>query len=302
MPPCHRPTDRGIFLLILATAGLAAAPAEARRDEVVGKVPQLIFPVVGDARYIDDFGAARGQGSHEGADIMAPKRSIAVAAEAGRIKFWTTSARAGCMLYLNGESGTQYLYIHLNNDLTKGNDNTGKCVAGVSYARGLKDGQKVTAGQPIGLVGDSGDADGIASHVHFELHPNGGAAVGPYQYLRRAKKLLFAVVPGKPFTAALRGKLVEYSGSLRLRVDQVTSWPGSVRIRGVDREIELTVPSTTMIFDALGTILAVDALAGLQAGAGMLAWTEKADATLAAALGDPLILATERIELGAVAG
>ena len=34
------------------------------------------------------------------------------------------------MLYLYGESGTTYLYIHLNNDVTMANDNRGKCVAG----------------------------------------------------------------------------------------------------------------------------------------------------------------------------
>ena len=38
--------------------------------------------------------------------MMAPKRALALAAEAGTVKFWTTSSRAGCMLYLYGESGT----------------------------------------------------------------------------------------------------------------------------------------------------------------------------------------------------
>ena len=302
MPPCNRTTARGILLLILLVAGIAAAPAGARPDAAAGKVPQLIFPVVGDAKYTDDFGDARGQGAHEGNDIMAPKRSIAVAAEAGRVKFWTTSSRAGCMLYLDGESGTQYLYVHLNNDLTRGNDNTGKCVPGVAFARGLKSGEKVAAGEPIGFVGDSGDADGIASHLHFEVHPNGGGAVSPYPYLRRAKKLLFAAVPGKPFTAALRGKLVEFNGSLRLDVDQVTSWPGTIRVKGVNREVELSVPSTTMIFDALGILLAADALGSVETGTGMVAWTEKAGATIEAALGEPFMLATERIDLGEIAG
>ncbi len=54
----------------------------------------------------------------------------------GKVKFHTTSARAGCMLYLYGASGTKYIYIHLNNDLTVKNDNKGKCVAGGSYCKG----------------------------------------------------------------------------------------------------------------------------------------------------------------------
>src|SRR5918994_5814396 len=99
---------------------------------------------------------------------MAPKRSLAVAVEAGTVRFWTTSARAGCMLYLHGESGTTYLYVHLNNDLTDGNDNRGKCVPGIAYADGLRSGAKVRAGQVIAYNGDSGDADGIDPHLHFE--------------------------------------------------------------------------------------------------------------------------------------
>ena len=82
-----------------------------------------------------------GSGSHQGNDLMAPRRTIAVAAEAGKVKYWTSSSAAGCMLYLYGKSGTTYLYIHLNNDVTKGNDNRGKCVPGMAYAKGLKDGR-----------------------------------------------------------------------------------------------------------------------------------------------------------------
>jgi hypothetical protein len=303
MPPCSRTTARGIlFLITCLAATIGAAPAAARPDAGGAKVPQLVFPVVGDASYTNDFGDARGQGGHEGNDIMAAKRSIAVAAEAGRVKFWTTSARAGCMLYLDGESGTQYLYIHLNNDLTKANDNTGKCVAGVAYARGLKSGEKVGAGEPVGFVGDSGDANGIASHLHFEVHPDGGAAVSPYPHLKRAKKLLFAAVPGKPFTLALRGTLVAYDGSLAIDVDQATSWPGTRRIKGVDRVVELVVPPETLVFDSIGALAVDDILATAEPGTPIVAWTVKAPATLDAQLGTPLTLATSKIELGPALG
>ena len=116
-------------------------------------------------------------------------RALVVAVEPGKIVFWTTSATAGCMLYLYGRSGTSYQYIHLNNDLTNHNDNRGSCVAGVSYAPGLRDGQTVDAGDVIGYVGDSGDANGLHPHLHFEIHPGGGAAVSPYQWLQRATHL-----------------------------------------------------------------------------------------------------------------
>src|SRR5437870_4188970 len=178
----HRTTARSI-LILAAAVGILAGTAGA------ATVPRIIFPVVGSVQYIDDFGAPRPGGPHQGNDIMAAKKSPAVAAEAGRIKYWTTSASAGCMLYLYGQSGTMYEYIHLNNDITMRNDNRGKCVEGMSYA--VKDGAHVAAGQQIGYVGDSGDADGVHPHLHFEVHPKGGKATDPYPYLQSAQKLLF---------------------------------------------------------------------------------------------------------------
>src|SRR2546423_13964685 len=199
----HRTTARGV-LFLAATIGLAVSAAAAL---AANKVPEhIVFPVVGRVQYIDDFGAPRPGGPHQGNDIIAAKKSPAVAAEAGRVKYWTTSRSAGCMLYLYGESGTTYYYIHLNNDLTMRNDNRGKCVKGTAYT--VKDGAKVAAGQQIAYVGDSGDADGGNSHLHFEVHPGGGRAVSPYPYLQKAYKLLFAAKPGTPFSLTLSGTVV----------------------------------------------------------------------------------------------
>jgi hypothetical protein len=181
----HRTTA---VILALLLAGAATATAQAA-------VPRLVFPVVAKVMYTNDFGDPRGSGTHQGNDLMAAKKSKVVAVEAGRVSIYNGSSRAGCMLYLYGRSGTMYLYIHLNNDLTMRNDNDGGCRRGVSYARGLRSGQRVHAGQLVGYVGDSGDANGIAPHLHFELHPNGGRAVSPYRWLRAAWHHLYARPP-----------------------------------------------------------------------------------------------------------
>jgi hypothetical protein len=121
-------------------------------------------------------------------------------------------------------------------------------------------------------------------------------------HLKRAKKLLFAAVPGKPFTLALRGTLVAYDGALAIDVDQVTSWPGTNRVKGVDRIVELDVPAETLIFDSIGALALDDVLTTAQPGTPLVAWTAKAPATLDAQLGAPLSLSTSRIEVGAALG
>ena len=180
--------------------------------------------------------------------MLAPKRALALAAEGGKIKFWKTSARAGCMLYLYGTSGTTYYYIHLNNDLTKRNDNRGKCVAGTAYAKGLKNGAKVTAGQVVGYVGDSGDANGLHPHLHFELHPNRGSAVDPYPWLQRAQHLLFAAPRGSPFMLKLRGKVTVVSeDAIRLKTSSVSAWPMAQHQSKLSRSLLVLVPDTAIV-------------------------------------------------------
>jgi peptidase M23-like protein len=230
-----------ILLALLAAAVVASSSG-------AGGVPDpFVFPVVGPYRYTNDFGDPRGQGRHEGNDVLAPKKSIVVAVEDGKVKFWTTSARAGCMLYLYGASGTTYLYIHLNNDVTTANDNRGKCVPGGSYWPGLKDGQKVVAGQAIGYLGDSGDADGTP-HLHFEVHPNDGAAVNPYPYLNKATRILFAAPPGSAVTLSLKGRVLKANvNELTIKVASATVFPVGITLLGLRKPMVLTMPRTALV-------------------------------------------------------
>jgi len=289
-----RTTARGALLTLLSfllSAGAASASGSA-------KVPTLVFPVLGATTYTDDFGDPRGQGAHEGNDIMAPKRALALAAEAGTVKFWTTSARAGCMLYLEGESGTEYLYVHLNNDLTLENDNQGQCVPGVAYAQGLQDGAKVLAGEPIGFVGDSGDANGIQAHLHFEVHPNGGGAVSPYPHLRKARQLLFAARAGTTFTLALTGTLLAAAGQdVSLDLEQVRSWPGGRRIKQAGVKVAVSIPETASIEGVTGApeVAGFSALELLTKGLPVTIWTAPAKVTLAAQSGARGTLSASRV-------
>jgi hypothetical protein len=254
-------------------------------------VPPLLFPVVGAVTYTDDFGQLRPGGPHQGNDLLADKRAPAVAVESGTVGFWTTSASAGCMLYLHGDSGTSYQYIHLNNDLTSGNDNKGKCVAGVSYATGLIDGEHVEAGQTIGYVGDSGDANGIHAHLHFEVHPRDGKAVDPFPLLKKAAHLLVAAPPaGSAFTLKLTGTLVSATGTdLSIVVGSLASWPSHVKQTKLNRPLTITIGADAAVNGDLTSALP---------GQKVVVWTLAAPGTVAAISGAPNALSAEKILLG----
>src|SRR3954467_2199424 len=288
---------RAGFFVSLALVLMTAASATAANPKK-GAVPTLLFPVAGAVTYQDDFGQARAGGTHEGNDLIAAKKTPVVAVESGTVKFWTTSASAGCMLYLYGESGTMYEYIHLNNDVTMANDNRGKCVAGTAYAKGLKDGAKVTAGQMIGYVGDSGDANGIASHLHFEVHPAGGAAVSPYTYLQKAQHLLFWAKTGTPFTLALTGTVVNATDTeLKLQVKTLQAFPMTPKLAKLSQTITLTVPTTAIVQQKPPVTPGARLLAAYE-GEPVTVWTQPALATTKAMLGLDGALSAALVQLG----
>ena len=274
----HRTT--AVFLVL---AGLVAAvsttPASGRQS---GAVPRLVFPLVAKTDLWDNYGDPRPNGRHAGIDMENPWRAPVVAVESGSVKYWD-SGLGGCMLYLYGQSGTTYMYIHLNNDLTARNDNKGGCVKGVSFA--VPNGAKVTGGQQIAWNGDSGDASGNP-HLHFEVHPNDGADVNPFRHLARASKPLFAAPDGAVFSLALRGKLIAAApGAATLTVDRVRQYPGGRWLEIDERTVELTVP--------LGTEL--KPISQARKAALVTAYTLKANTTPAAIVGAPGALLLGRV-------
>jgi hypothetical protein len=270
-----------------------AAPETSPGEKTVGPGPgqRLVFPVLGKFRYTDDYGDPRPQGRHEGIDIVAPRKALAIAAEAGRVKFHVTSWAAGCMLYLYGQSGTTYLYIHLNNDLGMTNDNKGRCAPGIAFAPGLKSGMRVAAGEPVGFVGDSGDANGITPHLHFEVHPNDGASINPFTHLNRAYRLLFSAPPKTRTALWLKGNvLAQLPEAFDVQVQSLGVRTTGLRLSGMSRLVSLGVSPMTVIETALGR------LAGRERAT---VWTEIMPVTLDAKLGKPGAIMADRILLSA---
>jgi murein DD-endopeptidase MepM/ murein hydrolase activator NlpD len=128
-----------------------------------------VFPVVGDYSYSNDFGDPRGQGSHQGNDIIGKTGMTLVACADGIIKRLTRSETGlgGIWIWLEDAEGNEYYYAHMH-----------------TIAPELSAGSKVTAGQVVGTMGMTGDARGTVPHLHFEIRPNGGGSINPFNELR----------------------------------------------------------------------------------------------------------------------
>jgi septal ring factor EnvC (AmiA/AmiB activator) len=112
----------------------------------------------------DSFGAPRSGGRrHQGVDMMAPRGSSVVATVSGSISH-STSNLGGNQVWLHGNDGNTYFYAHLD-----------------SYVGPPR---SVSLGELIGRIGDTGNARGGPTHLHFEIHPGGGSAVDPYPTVR----------------------------------------------------------------------------------------------------------------------
>jgi len=140
----------------------------------------FVFPVEGPSSLTDSFGDPRPGGrSHEGVDILADKLEPVVAVADGTVR-WVMNERGGrcCSLEIRHADGWRTRYIHLNND-SPGTDD-GRVVGVVPS---LERGTKVHAGEVVGWVGDSGNAEHTVPHLHFELIDPRGAAIDPYPLL-----------------------------------------------------------------------------------------------------------------------
>lgn len=129
----------------------------------------MVFPVTGKVRWSDTFLAPRGGGTrrHQGQDLMGDRLVPLVACFTGTISMRTGGKNAGYSITLNGENGWTAQYYHVNNDSPGTDDGLGG--ERYAFAPGLQDGDRVLAGTFLGYLGDSGNAEETAPHLHFEL-------------------------------------------------------------------------------------------------------------------------------------
>jgi murein DD-endopeptidase MepM/ murein hydrolase activator NlpD len=154
----------------LEIAATALQPAVRLSQAGVVMFPMNPLPKCGLSK--SSFGQTRPDGRiHEGIDLMASLGQEVYAVDNGvlwrqAINGEPNATLSGNAWYVRLADGTYYFYGHLS-----------------AFAGGLKLGDAVTRGQVIGYVGDTGNPGPGNYHLHFEVHPKGGAAVNPYPLL-----------------------------------------------------------------------------------------------------------------------
>lgn len=144
----------------------ATAPSAATSPAPASGGSGMTCPIDQPRSFTDTWGDARSGGrSHRGTDLLSPSGTPIRAITSGVWDIRSPGPSAGLWAILRGDDGNQYWYMHLQSHT-------------------VPDGARVSAGQQTGTNGDTGNARGTP-HLHFELHPGGGAAVNPYSLLRR---------------------------------------------------------------------------------------------------------------------
>ncbi|GAB2550171.1 peptidoglycan DD-metalloendopeptidase family protein [Rufibacter soli] len=131
--------------------------------------PTLAFPVQGkDSRAVQSFwGAERDAGArkHEGVDIFAARRTPVLAATEGVITRVDITPIGGKVVWLSDPKRRQSLYYaHLDSQV-------------------VQPGQRVSIGDTLGLMGNTGNAIHTPPHLHFGIYRFGEGAVDPYPFV-----------------------------------------------------------------------------------------------------------------------
>ena len=150
---------------------------------------RFVFPIYGPSSFTDTFGSPRaGVAWHHGEDIFAPLGAPLLAITDGTVFSVGWNDLGGYRLWLRDRQGNQFYYAHLS-----------------AFSPLAVNGNEVRAGDVVGFVGNTGDAQSTPYHLHFEIHPVGllplgyDGVVNAYPYLsawRRLEDIAFAAGRG----------------------------------------------------------------------------------------------------------
>jgi hypothetical protein len=157
----------------------------APRADALPAMRAIHFPVEGEVHFYDDFGNARVGHTHQGNDVIGDQLQPLLSAVDGTVTKLVNDrpgGTAGNYLVIEDAQGWEYRYLHVNND-TPGTDDGANPP---EWRFAVRVGQHVVAGQHVAWMGDSGNAEGTHTHLHFEIRTPSGTPIDPWTSLRLA--------------------------------------------------------------------------------------------------------------------
>ncbi|WP_424492538.1 peptidoglycan DD-metalloendopeptidase family protein [Salinimicrobium sp. GXAS 041] len=178
-------TQPGIYKIVIQPEINANTPF----DLQLYREPVYKFPVAAKkSKNIQSFwGAVRdgGRRSHEGVDIFAPRGTPVIAATSGRVTRTGNRGLGGKQVWLrDGKRGNSLYYAHLNSIIATS-------------------GQRVSPGDTLGLVGNTGNARTTPPHLHFGIYKGYRGAVDPFNYIAETEPPVTRDVSAEKFSEFL---------------------------------------------------------------------------------------------------
>ena len=210
---CMRRLVTLLLAVFLAAAmgpvGVAGAGEPPNRVRRVRVTRDIVFPIVGATRSINGFGSCRDNCTreHHGVDILTYGwKGLPVVASHDGVITEIRDDGEWCNVEVTGEDGWYTRYVHMNNDTPGYDDEDYLCVP-----PGLVEGSVVKAGQLIGWVGDSGNAEHTQPHIHYEIRMPSGLPVDPLRSLKAARHVsLYQIGSDDPFATAAQIAMSAY--------------------------------------------------------------------------------------------
>ncbi len=220
--PANAPREPGVLIPGAPADLVRPAPLVTAQLSTGG----YVFPVFGPASFGDTFGAPRADvsgGWHHGEDIFAPLGTPLLAVADGTVFSVGWNDIGGWRVWLRDHAGNEFYYAHLS-----------------AYSPLAVNGRQVKAGDVLGFMGKTGDAQFSIVHLHFEIHPVAllalgyDGAVAPYPFLnawRRAQDVSFDA--GRAYLpldgpASARGGVAPPAGAVLLEASDISSSSGLV--------------------------------------------------------------------------
>ena len=179
---------------------------------------RYVFPVYGPSSFADTFGAGRATtGWHHGEDIFAPLGAPILAVTDGTVFSVGWNDVGGLRVWLRDRYGNEFYYAHLS-----------------AFSQLAVNGNQVEAGDVLGFMGNTGDAEHTPYHLHFEIHPASmmhkgyDGVIPPYRYLVAWQRLSDVAITGVAGWAApiAPGASAPRPGAILLHVSDISAASG----------------------------------------------------------------------------